>query len=127
MDFPDDDNGDVLRRLVRDGDDLTRPRDVDFVVVFADVNQAEVFATHFRDLGFKVSVERTEVETGLPWDVIVVNNMIPTHEGIGRFEELLDSVAAPLGGRNDGWGALHRTLLRRTRRSRPSGNAHVNE
>jgi hypothetical protein len=41
-----------------------------------------------------------------PWDVVVVKHMVPSHEEIGSFEGMLESVANPLGGRNDGWGCL---------------------
>jgi hypothetical protein len=30
--FPNDENGDVLRRMHRDGDDLTKARDIEFTV-----------------------------------------------------------------------------------------------
>ena len=46
MIYPDD--GNALRRLERDGDDLTKPRNIDFAVVFADASSAEQFAEHFR-------------------------------------------------------------------------------
>lgn len=32
--FPDDENGDVLWDMAQDGDDLTKPREVDFSVIF---------------------------------------------------------------------------------------------
>jgi hypothetical protein len=48
MIHPDDDNGDVLRRLEAKGDNLTRPRNIDFTVVFREENAAERFAEHFR-------------------------------------------------------------------------------
>lgn len=34
--FPNDANGDVLRRMEAQGDDLSRPRNVDFTVIFAE-------------------------------------------------------------------------------------------
>jgi hypothetical protein len=43
--FPDDANGDVLRRMEAGGDDLTRPRNIDFAVVFADESSAEKFVS----------------------------------------------------------------------------------
>jgi hypothetical protein len=52
--LPDDENGDVLRRMVAKGDDLTRPRNIDFSVLFADEGSAEKFAEHFRSLGYQV-------------------------------------------------------------------------
>lgn len=106
MQFPDDDNGDVLRRLQSKGDDLSSPRDIDFTVTFPDQPAAESFAQHFRGLGFRASVEHTKVKANRPWDVLIVNHMIPTYEGIGAFEEALSQTAEPLGGLNDGWGCI---------------------
>lgn len=69
------------------GDDLTRPRGVDFTVVFPTENVAEQFAQHFRTLGYAASVEFAETVEGFPWDVVVVSHMEPSHSEIGRFEE----------------------------------------
>ena len=41
-----------------------------------------------------------------PWDVTVVREMPPSHEGITDFENLLQSVADHWGGQNDGWGCF---------------------
>jgi len=107
LDFPDDLNGDVLRRMVEGGDKLTVPRDVDFTVVFPDQDAAEGFASHFRELGYRVSVEKTGTAEGLAWDVSVVRQMVPSHAGITNFEDLLQSVADDFNGRNDGWICPH--------------------
>lgn len=104
MFLPDDDNGDVLRRMVAKGDDLTRPRDIDFSALFADQSSAERFAEHFRSLGYKVSAKGDYPKLDLPWDVLVVRRMPASHEDITNFENLLQSVADRWGGRNDGWG-----------------------
>jgi predicted nucleic acid-binding Zn ribbon protein len=103
---PNDATGDALRRLEAHGDDLAKPRNIDFNVVFADSSSAEHFAEHFRVLGHKVSVERTETDEGFPWDVLVVQHMVPSHDGITSFEDLLQSVADGWGGHNDGWGCF---------------------
>jgi hypothetical protein len=88
------------------GDDLTRPRDIDFVVVFPDEEAANSFATHFRKLEYNVSVEFEGTVKELPWDVVVVKHMTPTHREISDFEDELEVLATPLGGRNDGWGCI---------------------
>lgn len=103
--YPDDANGDVLRRMEAQGDDLTKPRNIDFTIVFADAGSAERFAEHFRAFGHKVSVERTATDKDF-WDVIVVRHMVPSHGGISDFENLLQSVADGWGGHNDGWGCF---------------------
>ena len=102
--YPNDANGDVLRRMEARGDDLARPRNIDFTVVFANESSAEQFAQHFRALGHKVSVEFTGTDEDFPWDVVVVQHMAPSYDGISNFEDLLQSVADGWGGHNDGWG-----------------------
>jgi hypothetical protein len=104
--FPNDDNGRVLLRMRENGDDLTKPRDVDFTVVFPGQSSADAFADHFRRSGYRVSVEKTGSVPELPWDVIVVKQMIPSHNEISEFEDTLSAFASPLGGRNDGWGCF---------------------
>ena len=104
--FPDDANGNVLRRMEAKGDDLTQPRNIDFAVVFADESSAEQFAEHFRRLGHEVSVENAGTDQNLRWDVIVIQHMVPSHEGITKFEGLLQSIADRWGGQNDGWGCF---------------------
>jgi hypothetical protein len=106
MIFPNDANGDALRRLERDGDDLTRARDIDFAVALPDEAAAEGFADYFRHLGYEVSAEKTHTQPELPWDVVVVKNMVPSHNGITEFEDLLQSIASGFRGRNDGWGCF---------------------
>ena len=106
MVFPNDANGDALRRMEAEGDDLTRPRNIDFDVVFPDGNSAEQFAKHFRALGHEVSVEAAGTRRDFPWDVVVVKRMVPSHEGITGFEDLLQSAADRWGGHNDGWGCF---------------------
>jgi len=91
--YPEDENGNTLRRMEAQGDDLTKPRNIDFAVVFPDGRSAEEFAEYFHELGHEISVEETKSKPDFPWDVIVVKHMVPTHEGITDFEDLLQSVA----------------------------------
>jgi|SRR5579875_3955461 len=106
MTHPDDDTGDALRRLEADGDDLSRPRDIDFAVVFPDQTTAESFAEHFRREGYKTVVKFAQVEEAHPWDVTVAKAMVPSHAAITAFENELEEIAKQLGGYNDGWGCF---------------------
>lgn len=106
MVHPNDANGDALRRLEAEGDDLTRARDIEFTVVFADEFTAQRFAEYFRKAGRKATVRFAHVKKEHPWDVIVINHMMPSHSGIGDFEQELQAVAETLGGYNDGWGCF---------------------
>jgi hypothetical protein len=106
MTFPNDDNGDVLRRMAANGDDLTQARNIDFTVVFQSEASAHSLAAHFQSLGYTASIENTMVESDFPWDAVVVKNMVPAHDAIEEFEEQLQDVADGFGGRNDGWGCF---------------------
>jgi hypothetical protein len=106
MTFPDDATGDVLRRMEAKGDNLSRPRDIDFTVVFPDEDSAQQFAHRFSDLGYAAFVSLTETAEGLPWDVRVVKQMAPRYEDIVAFQDSLQNVADSLGGQNDGWGCF---------------------
>lgn len=104
--FPDDENGDVLRRMRASGDDLAGARDIEFTVVFSTREAVQEFGDYFHSLGYRISAEESGCVEGLPWDVVVVNHMLPTHSGITEFERELQKIAEPLGGRNDGWGCF---------------------
>ena len=105
-DFPNDENGNVLRGMHEDGDDMSQPRDIDFTVVLPNSDVVQEFGNYFYNLGLQVKVKKTDTVPELPWDVVVTVNMLPTHDGITVFEEKLEKVAAPLGGRNDGWSCF---------------------
>jgi hypothetical protein len=106
MNHPDDDNGDVLRRMEADGDDLSRARNIDFTVVFPDENSAQAFSKQCQELGYEASVAFAETVKAFPWDVVIVKHMTPLHQEISDFESLLQGVAETLGGHNDGWGCF---------------------
>jgi hypothetical protein len=111
LDFPDDENGDVLRRMQDNGDDFTKARDIDFTVVFPDQVSAQQFCIHFQGRGYKSSVELTHCSPELPRDVVVVNHMSPSHKKITEFEAELETTASKFGGRNDGWGCIEQKPL----------------
>ena len=106
MIHPNDDDGDALRRLEAEGDDLSRSRDVDFNLVFPDEARAIDFAHRFRRDGYSATVRFENVVETHPWGVLVVKNMIPTHTGITDFERELQDVADGFDGYNDGWGCI---------------------
>ena len=114
MKHPDDANGDALRRLESHGDDLSKPRNIDFTVVFANEVAANTFAEHFRNLSYVTSIDKSETAEGLPWDVCVIKHMIPSYDDIVAFEDELESIATPLLGRNDGWGCITQNGLTTT-------------
>lgn len=106
LSFPDDENGNVLRGMQENGDDLSQPRDIDFTVVLPDSDAVQEFGSYFYNLGLQVKAKKNNTIPSLPWDVVVTVNMLPTYNEITAFEQKLEKVAMPLGGRNDGWGCF---------------------
>ncbi len=106
LSFPNDENGDVLRRMQASGDDLSKARYISFTVVFPSEENAAEFGEHFSKMSYKVTLKNTSCIKELPWDVVVIKHMVPKHAAITSFEEELDAIAKTLGGRNDGWGCF---------------------
>ena len=103
-DFSSDENADVLRQMAEQGDDLSLPREIDFSVIFPTEEAALQFAVLLLRNGQKVSFSPYEEHDELPWQVQAHPFMLPTHENISGYEELLATEAAPFGGQGDGWG-----------------------
>ncbi len=101
---PDDENGDVLRRMIARGDDLSRPRIVDFAHVFATETAARAFAAQAEAEGLFAVVELTETAPDMPWDVVVEHPLAPSHAAVTTLELRLAEMAERLGGHADGWG-----------------------
>jgi hypothetical protein len=103
--FPNDENGEALRLMRASGDDLSKERDIDFSVIFSDESSAKSFCTIILEYGMKLDCCKSEQHIE-EWDVTVTKKMTPSYEGINSMETRLANLAAPLGGRNDGWGCF---------------------
>jgi hypothetical protein len=102
--YPDDDNGAVLRRLEEGGDDLTRPRNINFEHVFVSKEAAFRFAAEVVSETDEVRISWYEAKRA--WDVQVTRHMVPTHRSITELEEALGKKAKLHGGYSDGWGCF---------------------
>jgi hypothetical protein len=104
--FPRDENGDILWDMNEDGDNLAVAREIDFSVIFPTEDAALQFAVHLLRNDQKVSFAAYEEHEELPWQVQAHPVMVPTHENISGYESQLAQDATPFGGRNDGWGCF---------------------
>lgn len=98
-------NTDILRRMVEDGDDLTKPRDIDFNHLFAYEADAVAFEQAVRDAGY-AKVSRDFWPEQNRWLTSVTIQMVPDLGQIAATEHALDQIAAPLEGQPDGWGCM---------------------
>lgn len=100
--LPDDENGDVLRQMLEDGDDLTQARDIEFFLVFGEQAQAEAFAAQAAEVP-DLAVAGPEVDDEGIWVVSAMRHMPASHAGISSLERLLTTIADAYGGYPDGW------------------------
>jgi hypothetical protein len=104
LQFPDDENGDVLRRMHDGGDDLSQPRMMDFCFAFPERRQALAFAEIVDDRDLEVCISYYEERE--MWQAIVQRHMVPTHRDITALERRLSAQAESVGGEPDGWGCM---------------------
>lgn len=103
MEIPDDDNGRVLRRFIESGDDLTKPRIVEFFHIFPSRTQALGFAADCPEKEYTIEISYFEERDC--WDVTVSRFTRPTHSEVTRIEADFAARAEAHGGAADGWQA----------------------
>ncbi|MBV2132871.1 ribonuclease E inhibitor RraB [Pseudomonas sp. MAP12] len=103
MQFPNDENGDVLRRMQNSGFDFNKEHVFDYYHTFESRTSAEQFAAMLH--GHKIHAEVQPNKKNL-WDVVVKIMHAPTHSEITEWESDLEVVANKFGGLKDGWGVM---------------------
>jgi hypothetical protein len=101
-----DENAGVLREMAAAGDDLRKPRPMDFNHLFPTRDGAIAFARRVDSEGF-TPVVRPYDKPGFPFDVTVTTQaVVPTCDYITVTEQRLAAIAAEYEGRADGWGCM---------------------
>ena len=102
--FPKDENGHILRKMYERGDDVSRPRIIDFCFIFPERTQALVFAEKMDDKNLEVCISYYEERE--MWQAIIKRYTAPTHHEITLLESILTAQAEQTGGKADGWGCM---------------------
>lgn len=100
-----EENAEVLRRMIADGDDLTVLRDIDFHHLFLEEADSIAFKHTAREAGYPM-VDHDFWPEMERWLTAVHVPMLPDLEKITRTELALNALAAPLNGEPDGWGCV---------------------
>ena len=104
MQFPDDENGQLLAEIAAAGVDLSKMQQIDFFILFEQQADADKFA---KDIVSDALVQTADVEkckdTGV-WEVITHVQMVPEHTLLGQAEQYLESIANGYNGYGDGCG-----------------------
>lgn len=102
--IPDDETGQVLKRMIEDGDDIDRPRAIGFYHVFAEESDAQDFAAAASSRAdLLVEGPDFDDDDGI-WEVSASRVMAAQHKAITALEAELGDLAARYRGYPDGWG-----------------------
>jgi regulator of RNase E activity RraB len=94
----------VLQHLAETGSDLSQPMLIDFQVAADDEASANRIAAAAAARGFETQVYFDEEFDD--WICECSQDMIAAPAEIAATEARLDEIAAPFGGRVDGWGSF---------------------
>jgi len=104
MDFPNDADGDSLRRVVESGSDLSQPMSIDFTIEAPDEHAARRIAELVSAKGFDPSICDNEGRSS--WSVYCSKFMLATYDGVVAAQAQLSEMARLHGGRCDGWSTF---------------------
>ena len=107
--FSRNETGDALWRMQSGGDDLSKPREIDFFVIFPTEQAALQFAILFLRKKYKVSMSPYERGESFSWQIGIHPILIPTYVNVVALEDLLATEAEILDGKNDGWGCFEQS------------------
>jgi hypothetical protein len=102
--YPNDDDGDALQRLADDGFDMSRPTDIEFVVLAPNRKAADAIAKLAASAGYRTRLEDAEEDES--WDCYWIKAMVPTYEGVVAAQRELDDMSRQFNGKIDGWGTF---------------------
>jgi hypothetical protein len=109
MTYPDDENGDVFRRMASHGFDFSKEHVVDFHAVMATEEEANKVARMFladHNAGQKLeNIETKPHEVG-GMRLDLAKKMIVTYKSVTEFESLLAERVSQFEGYLDGWGVM---------------------
>ena len=106
-DYPDNADGNALRRLADSGADMSKPMDIDFFIAASDEATAEVVADKAAGLGYRTEICFDDDESLVdPWTCECTKAMVPTYEAVIAAQAELHAIARSLGAYTDGWGTF---------------------
>jgi regulator of RNase E activity RraB len=103
--FPNNADGDALRRIADDGSDLRKQMLIDFQVAVPDEVSAKALAAVAGKLGYHVSVYDSPKCTP-PWTCECSTRMLATYESVIAIQKELAEIGEQFGGFPDGWGTF---------------------
>ncbi len=102
--FPDNADGDALRRLAESGADMTSPMVIDFAVAIPDESTGRAIALKAIEIGYKTNLDQDSESS--EWICYCSKTMFAAYEDVLNCQLELDKIAVAYGGFANGWGAF---------------------
>jgi len=99
--YPDDDDGDALKRVAENGADMCQPMKTEFSIDVPDVDRARSLAEKIAALGYTPDIF-VDDESGSV-SIYCAKNMLATHEGVVAAQCELNELCVPFAAECDGW------------------------
>ena len=103
-DYPNDADGDTLRRIANDGVDMTKPLMVEFHVSVPDAEEAQKIERLIGNVGFCCKRNYDDIDN--EWLVICSKEMVPSYENVVSTQKMLAELVSAQDAQLAGWGAL---------------------
>ena len=104
MPYPQDADGDALRKVAAHGADMSRPMIIDFSVDASNEEVATSVASLVTSRGYDPKIYHDD-ESG-NWSVYCSRSMLATYEGVVAAQDELNALLQSLGAVCDGWGTF---------------------
>jgi hypothetical protein len=104
MDYPNDSDGDSLRRVLEGGSDMSAPMTIDFSVTVPNESAARRVADLVSEHGFDPSISDNEGRGA--WSVYCSKTMLATYDSVVSVTAQLNELTKPQGGVCDGWATF---------------------
>jgi hypothetical protein len=106
MKFPDDETGDVFRRMQESEFNFSEEHIVNFHAVFSTAEEADKIALMFvSDTSRYENIETQPYDEG-GMELTISQKMLLTYESVSSLENLLASRVGLVEGYMDGWGVM---------------------
>lgn len=102
--FPNDEDGQVLKMLYKQGVDFKELQNVDFFVAVPNKNSGESLLITLKNNDF--NCELVQDDETKEWTCYCFVRMLLNHQDIIDVQKQLDELSKPYGGYSDGWGVM---------------------
>ena len=109
--FPENNIGEALWKMLAEGDDLTKEREIEFSILFPSEAQALKFGQLLLENNQKLSFCAYPDDKDYPWEITAYPIIAATFENITAYQDLLESSAQAFKGKYDGWYCVNAAKL----------------